>query len=147
MVGGLLLTTASVQQTPSIQPDPVVAKLLPAAATSRRAFPQSDTIALYTEIYDNITSKQPRRIEVAVRLLSETGTEVFVSRDELTNGLASLGTTGAQGGKAWDTYGYAKGIPLKELPPGRYLLRVEAQVRGDDDVKPVARETLITVLN
>jgi VWFA-related protein len=146
MVGGLLLTTASVQQTPSIQPDPVVAKLLPAPATSRRAFPRSDTIALYTEIYDNITSKQPRRIEVAVRLLSETGTEVFVSRDELTNGLASLGTAGAQGGKAWDTYGYAKGIPLKELPPGRYLLRVETQVRGDDDVKPATRETLITIV-
>jgi len=148
MVGGLLMTTASVQQTPSIQPDPVVAKLLPAPATSRRAFPRSDTIALYTEIYDNISSRQPRRIEVAVRLLSETGTEVFVSRDELANGIASLGTTGAQGGKAWDMYGYAKGIPLKELAPGRYLLRVEAQVRGNiDDVKPAARETLITVLD
>ncbi len=39
MLGGLLMTTPSVQQTPSIQPDPVVSKLLPAPATSRREFP------------------------------------------------------------------------------------------------------------
>ncbi len=42
MLGGLLLAAASTQQTPSIQPDPVVAKLLPAAATSRREFPRGD---------------------------------------------------------------------------------------------------------
>ncbi len=54
MVGGLLMTTPSVQQTPSIQPDPNVSnKLLPAPATSRREFPRSDVLALYTEIYDN----------------------------------------------------------------------------------------------
>ena len=114
MIGGFLMTTPSVQQTPSIQPDPIAAKTLPAPATSRRAFPQSDTVVLYTEIYDNVTAKQPRRIDVAVRLMSETGTEVFASRDELSNGLASLGTTGAQGGNPWDIYGYAKQIPLKE---------------------------------
>jgi hypothetical protein len=120
--------------------------MLPAPATSRRAFPQSDTVVLYTEIYDNITARQPRRLDVAVRLVSETGTEVFVSRDELSNGLASLGTTGAQGGKPWDIYGYAKQIPLKGVAPGRYLLRVEAQIRGNvDGAKPASRETVITV--
>ena len=65
MLSGLLMTTPSVQQTPSIQPDPVVSKLLPAPATSRREFPQSDVLALYTEIYDNDTSRQPRHIDVS----------------------------------------------------------------------------------
>ena len=83
MLGGLLMTTPSVQQTPSIQPDPVVSKLLPAPATSRREFPQSDVLALYTEIYDNDTSRQARHIDVTVRLVSEKGTDVLVSRDEL----------------------------------------------------------------
>ena len=64
MVGGLLMTTPSVQQTPSIQPDPNVSeKLLPAPATSRREFPRSDVLALYTEIYDNDSSRQARRID------------------------------------------------------------------------------------
>jgi VWFA-related protein len=140
MLGGLLITAPSVQQTPSIQPDPVVSKLMPAAATSRRQFPRGDTLALYTEIYDNISSRQARRIDVAVRLLSETGNEVFVSRDELANGAAT-------GDKPWEIYGYPKQIALKDIPPGRYLLRVDAQVRGNvDDAKPVSRETLITVV-
>ena len=64
MLGGLLMTTPSVQQTPSIQPDPVVSKLLPAPATSRREFPRTDVLALYTEIYDNDTSRQARHIDV-----------------------------------------------------------------------------------
>ena len=137
MVGGLLMTTPSVQQTPSIQPDPNVSnKLLPAPATSRREFPRSDVLALYTEIYDNDSSRQARRVDVTVRLVSESGTDVIVSRDELENGTS--------GEKPWEIYGYAKRIPLKELAPGRYLLRVEAALRGRDTA-PARRESVITV--
>ena len=137
MLSGLLMTTPSVQQTPSIQPDPVVSKLLPAPATSRREFPRTDVLALYTEVYDNDTSRQARRIDVNVRLLAEDGTEVLGGRDELTNG----GSTE----KPWEIYGYAKRIPLKSLAPGRYVLRVEAAVRGQDRA-PAIRESLITIL-
>ncbi len=136
MLGGLLMTTPSVQQTPSIQPDPIVSKLLPAPATSRREFPQSDVLALYTEIYDNDTSRQARHIDVAVRVLSEQGDEVLVSRDELINGTS--------GEKPWDLYGFAKRIPLKGLAPGRYVLRVEAAVRGQDEVR-ATREAPFTI--
>ncbi len=140
MLGGLLLAAASGKETPSIQPDPVVAKVLPAAATSRREFPRSDLLALYTEIYDNIESPQARRVDVAVRLLAENGTEVFATRDELVNG-------GAPPEKPWVIYGYTSQIALKEFPPGRYVLRVEAQVRGNvGDAKPTFRETLITIV-
>ena len=136
MLGGLLMTTPSVQQTPSIQPDPIVSKLLPAPATSRREFPQSDVLALYTEIYDNDTSRQARHIDVAVRVVSEQGAETLVSRDELTNGTS--------GDKPWNIYGFAKRVPLKGLAPGRYVLRVEAAVRGQDDAK-ATRETPFTI--
>jgi VWFA-related protein len=139
MLSGLLITSAMSQQAPSIQPDPVVAKVMPAPATSRREFSKGDLLAVYTEVYDNISSRQARRIDMTVRLLSETGTEVFVSRDELANG-----TT--QGEKPWEIFGYTRQIPLKDVPPGRYLLRVEGQARTIEDVKPVSRETLITVL-
>jgi hypothetical protein len=140
MMSGLLVTAASVQQTITVQPDPVVAKLLPAPATSRREFRQNDTLAVYAEVYDNITSKQQRNIDIAVRLVSEAGQEVFVARDSLTNG-------GATGQAPWLIYGYPKEIPLKNVAPGRYLLRVEAAVRGNaQDAKPVAKETLISVV-
>jgi VWFA-related protein len=136
MLGGLLMTTPSVQQTPSIQPDPVVSKLLPAPATSRREFPQSDVLALYTEVYDNDTSRQPRHIDISLRVVSENGTEVLVSRDELVNGTSSE--------KPWDIYGFAKRIPLKGLAPGRYVLRMEAAVRGKDGATAM-REAPITI--
>ena len=97
-------------------------------------------LALYTEIYDNINSRQPRRYDVSVRLLSEDGKEVYVSRDELAN--AATPTD-----KPWEIYGYPKQISLKDVPPGRYLLRVDAQVRGNvEDAKPAFRETLITIM-
>jgi hypothetical protein len=137
MFGGLLMTTPSVQQTPSIQPDPVISKLLPAPATSRREFPRADVLALYTEIYDNDSSRQARHIDVTVRLISEKGTDALVSREQLENGTA--------GEKPWEIYGYAKRFPLKDLEPGRYLVRLEASVRGRDK-PPATRQAVITVL-
>jgi hypothetical protein len=139
MMGGLLLASNMGQQTPSIQPDPVLEKVMPAAATSRRQFSQRDLIALYTEIYDNLGAQMARHIDIAVRLVSEDGKEVFATRDELENG-------GVAPKKPWDLYGFSREIALKNIAPGRYAVRVEAQVRGNRDVKPVARESLITVV-
>ena len=140
MMGGLLVASSLAQQTPSIQPDKVLEKVMPASATSRRQFSQRDTLALYTEIYDNIKSTQPRHIDVAVRIVSADGKEAFAVRDTLENG-------GVAPKKAWEIYGYSREFALKDVPPGRYALRVETQVRGNiDDSKPAARETLITVV-
>jgi len=113
-----------------------VANLLPAAATGRREFTRADTLALLSEIYDNSTSRQPRQVEVSVRLLSESGQEVYVARDSVTN------TADA---KKWDIYAYTKQVPLRDIAAGKYLLRVEAQLRGQANAKPAARETLITI--
>jgi hypothetical protein len=112
---------------------------LPAAPTTRREFPRRDLLALYTEIYDNIGPQPARHVDVTVKLVAENGSEVFSKRDELVNG----GTKD----KPWDLYGYTTQFALKDIPPGRYALRIEAQVRGNvGDAKPVARETLITVV-
>jgi VWFA-related protein len=140
MMGGLLVASNLAQQTPSIQPDKVLEKVMPAPATSRREFSQRDLIAVYTEIYDNMGSAQARHVDIAVRIVSENGTEAFAIRDVLENG-------GVAPKKPWEIYGYSKEIALKNIAPGRYALRVEAQVRGNgNDAKPVARETLITVV-
>ena len=65
---------------------------------------------------------------------------MFAVRDEVENG-------GVAPKKAWEIYGYSKEITLKGIAPGRYVLRVEAQVRGNvGGAKPAARESLITVV-
>ena len=137
MISGVLLAAPSAEQTPTAQKDPVVEKLLPGAPTSRREFLRTDTLSLYAEIYDNSSSRQPRQIDTTVRLLAESGQDAFVAHDALTN---------SGDAKKWDTYAYAKDVPLRDVAPGRYLLRVEAAVRGNQNgAKPAVRETLITV--
>ena len=138
MMGGLLLSAPSAQQTFTAVADEAVAKLLPGAPTSRREFTQSDTLSLLTEIYDNDSSRSLRNVDIAVRLTSETGTEAFAAKDSIANG-------GADSKQNWDAYTFTKSIPLAGVPAGRYLVRVEAQARGNTKDRPAAAETVITV--
>ena len=137
MIGGLLvaaLSSGADVLTP--QRDPAAEKLLGAPATTRRSFDRSDTLAWSTEIYDNVP-KQPRQFDVSARLIDESGRDVFASRDPLRNGDA--------GTPKWQTFGYTGRIPLKDISPGRYLLRVEAQDRSNRSAQPVTAQTVITV--
>jgi VWFA-related protein len=138
MMSGLLLSSISPAASEMLTPqrDPVAEKLLGTPATTRRTFTQMETLAWMTEIYDN-ARKQSGTIDVSVRLLDEAGREAFGSRDLLKNGEA--------GAAAWQTFGYTGRIPLKDIPPGRYLLRVEALDRSTPSRQPVAADTVITV--
>jgi hypothetical protein len=127
-LSGLLLTSVSAQQTPTAEPDSAVSKQLPGAVTSPCDFPVGDTLAVYAEVYDNNPSRQPRPIDVAVRLTSAQGSDVFTAKDSLSTNLSNI---------------YAQ-FTLEDLDPGTYLLRVEAQVSGSA-TPPIGRETLITV--
>jgi VWFA-related protein len=133
-MSGLLVTTASTQQTPTAERDAVVAKLLPGAVTSRREFPSGDKLALYAELYGNNPSQDRRDIDVALLLISEAGEELFNSNNTIVS-------EGRQAGR-WDIAG---DIPLEDVDPGRYVLRVEARVRGSN-VNPIIRQTLLTVI-
>ena len=135
MLSGLLLTASSAQAAMTAQPDPATAKLLPGPATSRRTFSQNDTLTVFAEIYDNISRQQTRQIDAAVSLISESGQEVFNAGETIANG-------GSQASH-WTMYTFLREVPLKAVPPGRYLLKTEARVRGN--APPVVRETLITV--
>ncbi len=119
-LSGLLLTSVTAQQTPTADPDPLVSKQLPGAATSRRSFPVGDTLAVYAEVYDNNPSRQPRQIDVAVRLIAAQGNDVFTAND-------SMSTNTGRPGEPPSIYAQFK---LEDLDPGTYLLRVEAKVTG-----------------
>jgi VWFA-related protein len=137
-MSGLLLTAPSAQRAMTVQADETVSKVLPGAATSRRTFTTSDTLALYAEIYAPVGQTAPH-IDVTTRLIAESGREVSVARDELTG-------TVATGRDKSATYSLSRSVPLREVAPGAYLLRVEAQRRGDPD-KLVSRDTAMTVVS
>jgi hypothetical protein len=138
-MSGLLLTdeTARLQFTP--QPDQELPTgALPSPATSRRQFSQNGMLSAYAEIYDNISSRDPRQIEVTTTLADENGGAAFTSRESLAAG-------NPRGDVKSSRIPHIKQIPLKDIRPGSYRLRVEAQARGSN-VKPVARETTLTVV-
>jgi VWFA-related protein len=138
MMSGLLVSSAAgAAEVLTPQRDPLAEKLLGAPATSRRSFARTETIAWLTEIYDNAGPKQPKQFDVSARLVDENGRNAFASSDVLANG---------QGGAPkWRSFGYTGRIPLADVPPGRYLLRIEALDRSAASRQPVAAQTVITV--
>jgi VWFA-related protein len=137
MMSGLLLTAPSAQRVMTVQSDETIGKVLPGAATSRRTFVTSDVLGLHAEIYAAV-GQVTQRIDVTTRLIAASGQDVSVGRDELTGGLAA-------GREKSATYSLSRTIPLRDVAPGSYLLRVEAQRRGDAD-RMAVRETPITIV-
>jgi hypothetical protein len=99
-----------------------------------RSFPQNDEITLFAEVYDNEASK-PHKVDIQTTITTDEG-RVLYKTDEVRDS-ADLG--GARGG-----YGYTTKVPLRELAPARYVLKVEARSRLSN-AAPVAREVLINV--
>jgi hypothetical protein len=136
-MSGLLVTADSARLQFTAQPDDQLpAGSLPGPATSRRTFSRSDVLSTFAEVYDNLSSRDPQRVEVLTTLTGEDGSPVFSSRETLG------GTPGASTRNA--RIPVAKQIPLKDVRPGRYVLRVEARALGGG-AKPALRETTVTV--
>jgi hypothetical protein len=133
-MSGLVLTSSLAATTPTARPDPELAQALPGPPTVVRDFFQPETLTLFTEIYDNEPTKA-HRVDIATQLIAEDGRTVFKTEDERT----SDELKGAKGG-----YGYTAEVPLKDIAPGAYVLRVEARSRLASD-NPVSRETEIRV--
>lgn len=136
-MSGLLVSAPSAQRVMTVQPDETVSKVLPGAPTTRRTFTTSDALALYAEIYAQ-AGQIAQRVDVTTKLISEAAREISVSRDELSGAAAPR--------EKFASYSFSKTLPLRDVAPGAYLLRVEAQRRGDPD-RIVTRETAIQVVS
>ncbi len=136
-MSGIAITSAIASRTPTASPDPSVNEfkdVLPAPPTAMREFPRNDTLALFTEVYDNAAST-PHRVAITASVLSDEGKVVFTTSDERK----SEELQGSTGG-----YGYTTKIPLNEFAPGRYVLRIEAKsLTGNDP--PIKREVEFSV--
>jgi VWFA-related protein len=118
----LLVASVSGLQVPTFKPDKAMQELLRGPATANRRFAQTDGIVAFAEIYDNRAS-QAHDIDTAVILKNERGAEVFRSADTQTS---------------WQQAELSRGvlrtrtpIELKDCPPGRYTLTVDARGRQD----------------
>ena len=133
-LSGLALTSATSGLIPTARPKDPLAKMLPGPMTTWRDFVQGDEIALFAELYDNI--KQAHKVDIETSLRSEGGQAVFETKEERD----STELAGGPGG-----YGFTARVPLKDVPPGLYVLRVTGKARIGDQ-EQVTRETVVRVL-
>jgi hypothetical protein len=118
-MSGIALFSDFATRMPTANPDPALKDVLPGPATAVRAFPRSDTLALFAEVYDN-QAGSAHRVAIKTSVLADDGSVVFTAGDERN----SSELQGKKGG-----FGYTATIPLSRFAPGRYVLRVEAQAQ------------------
>lgn len=134
LMSGLALTSAASSIVPTARSKDPLQQLLPGPLSTHREFPQGDEVALFAEIYDN-TADRPHKVNIRASLKAEGGQSVFQTSEERD----SSELKGSSGG-----YGFTTRIPLKDVAPGLYVVRVEAQSQlGDRPM--VARESVIRV--
>ena len=134
-MSGLALTSVASSLVPTARPSDPLAKLLPGPMSTHRDFVQGDEIAVFAEIYES-GGGPPHTVEINLSMRAEGGQSVYQTREERE----SSELAGSSGG-----YGFLSRIPLRDIAPGLYVLRVEAQSRIGDRPS-VARETVVTVV-
>jgi len=112
-LSGLILTSASAEALATANPDPVLKEALGGSPAATRKFSPSETLSIYAEAYD--TSRQARAIAVDTTVHhAMDGRKVFESTDR-------------RDARPTDrVHGFRTDVPLKNLPPGLYVLGVEA---------------------
>jgi len=133
-MSGLVLASRRSSGIPTPRTDEELSKALPGPPTTAREFLRDDELAVLAEVYDN-QAATPHKVNIATTVLAEDGRTVFRHGDERST--AELG--GRSGG-----FGYVVRIPLGDIPPGLYVLKIEARsTLGKGE--PVSRDVQFTV--
>ena len=107
---------------------------LPIVPSTVREFRSSDELTVFAEVYDNEAAK-PHTIDITASILTNDRKAVFRHQEQRSSSELR--------GKA-GLFAYGSSIPLKELQPGLYSVRVEAISRLDGEMR-VAREAQFRV--
>lgn len=132
-MSGVLLTSTSAGLTPTPRLPEELKQMLPAPPTTIRGFGNRETIYGYVDVYDGVTPAHT--VDITTTVTGTAGTQVFSTSQER----ASSEFTGPRGG-----YGVQFEIPLQDVAPGLYVLKVEAKPRLAK-VDPVSRELTFAV--
>jgi VWFA-related protein len=118
-ISGLVMTSPSSAAVPTVRADEQLKPVLPGPPVAVRAFPQNEELALFAEVYDNAAAT-PHKVDIGTTVTTDEGRVLFKTEEPRDS--ADLG--GKSGG-----YGFTTRIPLKDLPPGNYVLTVSAKSR------------------
>jgi VWFA-related protein len=118
-ISGVLLTSVAGVSTMTARADEQLKNLMPGPPVALRAFPRTDEIVVFAEIYDR-QGNAPHTVDIATTVRSEAGAVLLEHRDERS----STELKGSSGG-----YGHIARVPMDKFEPGRYVLIVEARSR------------------
>ena len=135
-MSGVSLTVASERATPTILGKDPLADFLPGPPVTTREFAPQDVLALFAEFYENTPGAPQHVVDLATTVRAADGRIVFEQREERS----SADLQGAGGG-----YGYGPQIPLSNMAPGTYVIRVEGRSRADDADAIISRDLLIRI--
>ncbi len=135
-MSGLSLTSALVSAMVTVRAEDPLADVLPGPPSTTREFERDDTLALFAEFYENAADAPPHVVDIATTMRAADGRIMFEHREERS----STELQGAGGG-----YGYGLQIPLGDMAPGTYVLRVEGHSRADDIGMAIGRDVLIRI--
>jgi VWFA-related protein len=116
-MGGVSLASAE-QSTVTAGPKNALSGLLPGPATATREFAATDTLAIYTEVYESARNAAAHGVALKLELRADAGRVVTTRAEERS----SAELAGKPGG-----YGFAAELPLEGLAPGIYVIHVEAR--------------------
>jgi hypothetical protein len=115
-MSGVLLTSTASGVAVTANAEVLPKDALPTPAVVRRVFTPAETLTSYVEVYDN-SSPMAHGLEVTVAVVdAESGRGVFDARDRRD----------VEASNRTRTHGFRTPIPLRDVPPGRYVLRVQA---------------------
>jgi hypothetical protein len=133
-MSGVVLTSTNAAAVPTPRPDPELAALLRQPPTGSRNFVADETVTAAFALYAN-PRKATGTVDVTTTLRDEGGQVRFSHDTEASE---------AELRAAMNGYGYVVEVPLKDIPPGPYMLRIEAVSRLRD-VPAMVRELPINV--
>ena len=118
-ISGLVLTSLGSGVMVTSKQDEQLRAVMPAPPIAARTFTQSDEIALFAEVYDN-QGGSPHKVDILTSVRTDEGRVLYKYEE-------SRDSSEWQGGKGG--FGYTARVPLSDIPPGSYVLTVEARSR------------------
>lgn len=122
-LSGLILTSERAARTPTARMDPAFQGVLPSPPTSIRTFSPDEKLIALLEVYAGAEIGRTG-IDLITTVRDREGTVRFRTTEQVA-GDARLPTD--------EAFGYAIGVPLRDLPAGSYVLKVEARAGHADD--------------
>jgi VWFA-related protein len=121
-LSGLTLTSSAAGSLMTPAPDAKVKGVFPVPPVATRTFARDEMLGVFVELYDSVTQ--------ASHAVDFTTT--VTSLEDLTPRFSSQDTRRIDGAPGVRAHEFRADVPLRDLAPGRYLLRVEATSRLDE---------------